>query len=266
MRKAMILSIFLVFTLFLTSCIGIKTKEDLNNEFITHLEYYKDNYQSKIDYYNTLSTRTILNVVKIERTSYSPFTTATGSGVIFYQDNVNFYILTNNHVAYSSNPDRTTYLIYDYQGNKYTGMLVASDSTYDLAVLSIRKRDYVIDNIIFSSFNPAVGERTAILGYPFEQANVITLGKVLSYQKVNIKDSTNNIIEVDFEIIVSDTPVKQGSSGSVVINDQFQVIGILYAGSFRDSEKFSTYSYSIPVEKVIEFLIKYDFSFDEVSS
>ena len=118
----------------------------------------------------------------------------------------------------------------------------------------------------FSPENPKIGDRTAILGYPVEQANAITLGNVLSYQNVNINDPISELIHVDFEVIVSNTPVKPGSSGSVVVNEEFQLIGILYAGNFSESQEFSTFSFSIPVESVIEFLIENDFSYEGESS
>ncbi|MBN2268749.1 MAG: serine protease [Acholeplasmataceae bacterium] len=266
MKKLFALWVIILFTFTLSSCEGIKTYQDLDLEFTTHLEYYKEDYQSKIDYYNTLSTRTILSVVKIETINYMPFSSSTGSGVIFTQDDTNYFILTNNHVTYSENEGRTDFSVYDYQGNKYTATLLASDTSYDLAVLKMPKGDLVIENLIFSSKNPMIDERIAILGYPHEQANAITLGKVLSYQNVNISNPISDVIKVDFDVIVSDTPVKQGSSGSVVVNNQFQVIGILFAGNFGESEDFSTFSFSIPVEKVIEFLLANDFKYEEAAS
>lgn len=266
MRKLLTLFILLLFTLTLVSCKGIKTTQDLEDEFTMHLDYFKENYQSKIDYYNTLSTRTILSVVKIEKTSYSPYSNATGSGVIFTQDSTYYYILTNSHVTYTENPGRTTYVVNDYQGNNYDATLIATDSSYDLSVLRINKRSLVIDNMIFSSINSKISERAAILGYPTEQANVITLGEVLSYQEVTVGDTASDIVKVDFPVMITDTPVKPGSSGSVVINDKYQLIGILYAGTFSESGKTSLFAFSIPVEKVIEFLINNDFTYEEESS
>lgn len=266
MRKFLTFCLLFVSLFILTSCEGIKTYQDLEQEFNSHLEYYEENYQSKIDYYNTLSTRTILSVVKIEKTNYLPFSSATGSGVIFTQDDSHFYILTNHHVTYSENAERTTYAVYDYQGNKYLATLVVSDASYDLSILKISKGTLVLENMHFSPENPKIGDRTAILGYPVEQANAITLGNVLSYQNVNINDPISELIHVDFEVIVSNTPVKPGGSGSVVVNEEFQLIGILYAGNFSESQEFSTFSFSIPVESVIEFLIENDFSYEGESS
>jgi len=266
MKKLLALWVVILFTFTLSSCEGIKTYQDLDLEFTTHLEYYKEDYQSKIDYYNTLSTRTILSVVKIETIRYMPLSSSSGSGVIFTQDEQHYFILTNNHVIYTENEDRTVFSVFDYQGNKYTASLVASDTSYDLAILRITKGNLVIENLKFASKNPQIGERTAILGYPHEQANAITLGKVLSYQNVNISDPISDVIHVDFDVIVSDTPVKQGSSGSVVVNNQYQLIGILFAGNFSESEDFSTFSFSIPVEKVIEFLLANYFKYEEATS
>jgi S1-C subfamily serine protease len=250
----------------MVSCKGIKTTQDLDDEYTMHLDYFKEDYQSKIDYYNTLSTRTVLSVVKIEKTSYSPYSNATGSGVIFTQDDTYFYILTNSHVTYTENSERTTYMVNDYQGNNYSAVLVATDSSYDLSVLRINKRSLIIDNMVFSTHNASIGVRTAILGYPVEQANVITLGEVLSYQEVSIEDALSNVVKVEFPVMITNTPVKPGSSGSVVVNERFQLVGILYAGTFSESGLTSLFAFSIPVEKVIEFLIDHDFTYEEESS
>ena len=59
--------------------------------------------------------------------------------LFFTQDDSHFYILTNHHVTYSENAERTTYAVYDYQGNKYLATLVVSDASYDLSILKISK-------------------------------------------------------------------------------------------------------------------------------
>lgn len=264
MRKMLVLwfTIFLIFGLM--GCEGIKTSDDLNREFQEHLDYVRLDYEEKITYFNRLSTETLLSVVKIQKTSYFPYASSMGSGVIFTQNETHFFILTNAHVVYSQNQTNTIYSIIDYQGNRYTGDLLAEDSSYDLAVLRIPKGELAIHNMAFASKNPDIGARSAILGYPSDQANAITLGSVLSYQKVNIKDSTIPEIQIDFEIIVADNPVKPGSSGSVVVNQNMQLVGILYAGNFSDSSSVSKFSFSIPVEKVIEFLVAQGFTSMEV--
>ncbi len=259
MRKIFGLFIIILLVFGVSSCEGIKTYQDLDREFTTHLELVSNDYAEKVAYLNRLSTETLFSVVKIQKTSYFPYTSATGSGVIFTQDERYFYVLTNAHVIHATNQANATYLVYDYQKNQYEATLVAKDTSYDLAVLRITKGNLSIQNMTFATLNPSVGARAAILGYPSEQANAITIGRVKSYQSITIRDAISDLIEVNFDVIVSDNPVKPGSSGSIVVNDAMQLIGILYAGNFEEGASTSRFSFSIPVEKVIEFLLEHGF-------
>lgn len=250
-RKLCILLSTIMFLFVLASCAEVKTYDDLYGEYQTHLTENIEKYQEQIDYFNHISTEVIKSVVLVEKNATSG--SSTGSGVIIKSDALYYYVLTNNHVVYISS-GFAEYTITDYLGNEYSATLVVRDADYDLAVLRFRKRTTVLEYIEFATVNPFYDAELAVLGYPSFQRNAITLGNVIDYGIITIEGTSDNIINVDFEVLVSDSPVKTGSSGSVVINDLFQLVGIVYAGNFIDNSSVSEYSFAIPVLKVLEFL------------
>ena len=103
------------------------------------------------------------------------------------------------------------------------------------------------------------------MGYPESQSNTIHMGTVLDYGAVNI-DVDDTVINVTFDVIIADIPVKSGSSGSAVLNDQFQLIGIVFAGNFPDDTDVADYAFMIPILRVKEFLNEREIKFNEVTS
>lgn len=170
------------------------------------------------------------------------------------EDEFYYYALTNNHVVYYAGSSSVTYTVSDYFGNDYSATKVVSSSDYDLAVVRFRKSTEVLDVIEFATENAPIDSKLAVLGYPSFQINAITLGVVRDYAAIVIESSDSEVINVSFNVLVSDAPVKSGSSGSVVINEHYQLAGIVYAGNFSNSSDTSQFSFAIPLEKVLEFL------------
>jgi len=248
---------FLIVVMMLTSfsgCAIVRTYDDLLADYQVHLEENREVYQSYIDYFNYVSTETIQSVVLVKKTVTGSSGSTTGSGVIFMQDELHYYVLTNNHVVYYAGTSNVTYTISDYYGNDYSATKIVTSSDYDLAVVRFRKTAVVLEVIEFSKENAPKNSKIAVLGYPSFQINAITLGVVKDYTSIVIESSDTEVINVSFHVLVSDAPVKSGSSGSLVINDQYQLAGIVYAGNFTNSSDTSQFSFAIPVEKVLEFL------------
>ncbi len=252
MKKFFKLALSLIFILSLAACFSVKTYDDLLLEYQNHILSQEDIYQSRIDYFNYLSTESVKSVVSVKKTSTFSGTT-TGSGVIYKEDAFYYYALTNNHVVYTSSGTRATYTVSDYLGNEYNATFIAADGAYDLAVVRFRKT-VTLTVIEFAEVNAIKDEQIAVIGYPSFQINAITLGSVIDYAKIDIESSTNSVIDVNFNVLVSDAPVKSGSSGSVVLNHDFKLVGIIYAGNFSNDSSTSSYAFAIPLERVIEFL------------
>lgn len=262
MRKAMIFVMIIIISMSLSACRTEKTYDDLYLEYLTHLEENEVNYQSTIDYFNHVSSEVIKSVVHIEKAVYG-IGSSTGSGVVIKAEESHYYVLTNNHVVYvSENTTQVDYVVTDYLGNDYNAILIAHSEDYDLAILRIARRTFELPVIEFSPHNPVKGRNLAILGYPSFQLNAITIGDVIDYAPIEVSSTSYDIINVLFDILICDAPVKSGSSGSVVINQQFQLVGIVYAGNFVDANETSEYTFCIPVEKVFEFFQLNQFSLE----
>ena len=265
MKKTMIVIMIFIIGMSLTACRVEKTYDDLYLEYLTHLEKNEVNYQSTIDYFNHVSSETIKSVVHIEKAVYG-IGSSSGSGVIIKADENHYYILTNNHVVYvADNIIRVDYIVTDYLGNEYSAILIENSEDYDLAILEIGRRSINLPVIELALHNPYRGTNLAILGFPSFQLNAITIGDAIDYAPIEVSSAAYEIINVLFDVLICDVPVKSGSSGSVVINRQYQLVGIVYAGNFEDTDDTSKYTFCIPVEKVFEFFQLKHFSLEDES-
>lgn len=262
MKKILAILLFFILSVSIGACQVEKTYDDLYLEYLTHIENNIENYQSSIEYFNHLSSEVIKSVVLVEKVINASYGSSTGSGIIIKSDEDYYYILTNNHVIYAEETDTATYTISDYRGNEYNATLVENSEDYDLAILRFNKGELLLTPIVLSFENPMVGEKLAVIGYPSYQINAITLGNVIDYAPIDVESASYEIINVLFDVLISDVPVKSGSSGSVVVDSEYQLVGIIYAGNFIDQSDTSEYSFSIPVEKVFEFFQLKNFSLE----
>jgi len=264
MKKVILLAMLLFLLIGGTACQKEKTYDDLYLEYLTHIENNETSYQSTIDYFNHLSQEVIKSVVLVEKLVNAVNHSSTGSGVVFKADAEYYYVLTNNHVIYSdAAPELIIYIISDYKGTEYSGELLEQSGDYDLAILRFKKGITNLPVIELAENNPVKDQKIAVLGYPGYQINAISLGNVINYAPIDVQSSSFDVINVLFDVLISDVPVKSGSSGSVSLNDQFQLVGIVYAGNFSDTSLTSEYTFSIPVEKVYEFLQFKQFSLED---
>lgn len=74
--------------------------------------------------------------------------------------------------------------------------------------------------------NPVVGTNVTAVGFPLGGPLKITHGKVLKYAPDPVSEST-------LPMLVNDAPIEHGSSGSPLINDGGQLVGVAYAGDGR---------------------------------
>ncbi|TVP85361.1 MAG: serine protease [Acholeplasmataceae bacterium] len=263
MRKLLSMLYLIALALFLSACHEDQMFASLNQTIDNHLEHRADTYQEQVDFFNNLAIDIIQSAVAVYRHASTGL--ATGSGVIFAVDETHYYALTNNHVVYVEEGVSHYFRVHDYLGNIYSGELVAQDHLYDLAVVRFQKDESrpALRLISMTTDNAVLDERIAIIGYPASQINAITMGKVKGYQRITLSDTPPEVVDITFDVMAMDAPVKGGSSGSLVVNEAFELTGILYAGSRTSRVGNVMTSYAVPIEKVLEFLAKHGF---EVSS
>jgi len=263
MKKGLIF-IVLLSTILLSACQTKPSYEAVYEDFSVHLEENQSVYLKRIAFINRITDELIKGVVKVKKLSSNLSSITLGSGIVFYETLMYYYIITNNHVVFDDNIPDSDYIVYDYQNNSYSATYIVGDNDYDLAVLRIKKRYSDLTVLKFATDNLAIDNHITTVGYPESQSNSINMGQLIDYGPIGI-DLPSSIINVQFDVMIADLPVKVGSSGSGAINDQFGLVGIVYAGNFTGGSNISDYAFLIPIEQVKLFLDENDLFYREVS-
>jgi serine protease Do len=264
--KKIVMTIMLILLGFgLSSCISEITYDDLLLTYQEDVESRLEIYETYMELYQHLSEEIVQSIVKVTMTTTFPRSTYLGSGFVFYESPTSYYVLTNHHVVQDYMNERTFIVVTDYLTNDREAIVIAADPAYDLAVLEIPKGLVALEVLPFSNILLNTKDKVYVMGYPNGQINGITLGEFIDYNEVIISESTDEG-GVDFPILMIDSPVETGSSGSVVLNERYEVVGIIYAGNFLEGSISSNYAFAVPFEKIAEFLDLYDISIKDEES
>ena len=193
-----------------------------------------------------------------------------GSGVIFKKQAsqttgyYEYYILTNNHVvAHGNTFNKAKYSIVDYMAETINGYnnnliinnkvtVVFNSADYDLAVVKlISDNDYTV--MPFASEDVSVGDKIISIGAPLGVVNSVTAGEVVKTDK-KIETSSPEISNVTFNVITHNAYLNDGSSGGVLMNYNYEIVGINFATGKSSSTGEFVEGYAVPVSKVVEFL------------
>lgn len=217
-----------------------------------------------IDLYNDVLLQTRDNIrhanIKVVTTLYTetkpyPWSTTTvksvvgtslGSGVIFMEDDLYYYALTNHHVI---NPEtyEATYEIKAFEDEDTSeAILVASNPDYDLAVVKFLKNDrtnvYFVDITTRLQTKLNSGELVFAVGNPLSLENNVTIGEFLSME---------NIDNASFKVILHNAAIHEGSSGGALVDVDGNLIGL---NTWGYSENDSL-SFSVPLHIIYTFLV-----------
>ncbi|NVO03704.1 MAG: trypsin-like peptidase domain-containing protein [Bacteroidetes bacterium] len=173
---------------------------------------------------------------------------ASGSGVIITDDG---YIVTNNHVVQDASFIEVT--LNDKR--TYTGKLVGSDPSTDLALIKIEEAK--LPFIVFgNSDSLKLGEWVLAVGNPFNLTSTVTAGIVSAKARnINILGGGSNVES----FIQTDAAVNPGNSGGALVNTAGQLIGI-NAAIASNTGSYTGYSFAIPsniVRKVMNDLMEF---------
>ena len=176
-----------------------------------------------------------------------------GSGVIFDEDENNYYCLTNNHVislklAYSG----ATYSIFDYNKNQFEGSLLYYDENYDLAILSFDKNNINLNPIEFETNDLKTNDELFSISSLSSNMNIEEKGTFI--EMTNFKYDTDDS-KIDFEVISHTAKIYSGSSGGMLLNNNKKLVGINFAKETINNKEIY---YAIPVLKINEFINLYE--------
>ena len=148
---------------------------------------------------------------------------SSGTGIIFYEDDTNIYILTNEHVI----SDATSIEISFGQNRNAIATVKGRDVGSDLAVLYVSWEsllDIGITQVVTAEFGDSnamqVGEFVMAIGNALGQGIITTQG-VLSAQNIELMIDGRVL-----SVIQTDAAINPGNSGGPLINSRGQVVGI----------------------------------------
>lgn len=147
-----------------------------------------------------------------------------GSGVIISEDG---YVVTNNHVVYSSDLDKlaSTIKIRLRDGKTYDATVIGRDNDSDIAVLKI-DAEGLSAAVWGDSDKLSVGQTIVAVGNPLGQlGGSVTSGIISSTDReVTVENTKMNLIQID-------AAVNPGNSGGGLFNLKGELVGIVNAKS-----------------------------------
>jgi S1-C subfamily serine protease len=167
---------------------------------------------------------------------------ASGSGVVLTDDGL---IVTNQHVI--DGADRVQVIFED--GRIYEAEIIGSDRRTDLAVLRIATTDLVPIEI-GSTEDAEIGEIAIAVGSPLglDGGPSLTVGVVSAFgRQVRTGPDVGDVL---FDMLQTDAPITQGSSGGALVDGRGRLLGITSAIGVS-SAGAEGIGFAIPIELVI---------------
>jgi serine protease Do len=158
-----------------------------------------------------------------------------GSGFVIHPDG---YIITNSHVIERAVEQRVIFA----DGREFRATVVASEPSFDLAVLKIDAPSPLPTLALGRSDDLLIGETVIAVGNPLGHQNTVTTGVV---------SATGRDVEIDEDLILrgliqTDAPINPGNSGGPLLNVMGQLIGVNSA----ICDEAQGISFAIPVDQL----------------
>lgn len=194
------------------------------------------------------------------------------SGVIFQKEEGEYLVLTTCHALDLERNGEFVVLSYnektinDYMsaGGKYMGVaeyysqfprakVRYYNEEYDLAVLSF-KSDLKLGTLNIAEGEVSNGERVVAISNAFEEErNLTTYGKIKGRGKVKFKDEKD---KMKYSLAKHSAYINVGSSGSVLLNENLEIVGINIGGA---KDVFGNFRHGLAItsEDIHKFLEEY---------
>ncbi|MFL0246279.1 trypsin-like peptidase domain-containing protein [Candidatus Clostridium stratigraminis] len=203
--------------------------------------------------------------------SSSTAVSAGASGVIIRKEGNKYYALTAEHVIEElDNIDKTQVIVMGYddldfadslnKGGKFQGVanyyqqfpeavIEYSNNKYDLAIISFTtNKDYTVLPIADAA--PKYGDLVVSMSNPYGKRNIVTAGKISSKKPVPFGDEAG---KVQYPIVRHTSSISEGSSGSALLNENLQLVGINLGGG-KNIFHQHIYGMAMPSNQILNFL------------
>jgi len=220
-------------------------------------------------------------IVKVEKsegynttsTSYS----VGSSGVIIGRKEDRCYALTAEHVISDWKNENINYLVMDHNDmsmsdylnsgeefisnegyySKFPSLVVEyADESFDLALISfVSDKDYICLDL--ADQEPKFGDVVATLSNKEGERNIVSSGIITRPNPKLTGISDNNISNL---VIRHNAHLAPGSSGSALVNEDLEIVGINLGGYENIFRRFIS-GMTMPAESVKEFLIDSNISY-----
>jgi len=168
-----------------------------------------------------------------------------GSGLIIrVSGQLNFLVLTNNHVIAQATPDQIAVNLAD--GRLLRPGRVWADPESDVAILRLDGVDSLTTATLGNSDSVRVGQWVLAIGSPFGLNQTVTHGIVSARERGQI--SLGSTIRIK-DFLQTDAAINPGSSGGPLVNLDGEVIGINTAIASHNGSN-SGVAFSIPINLV----------------
>lgn len=147
---------------------------------------------------------------------------ATGSGFAVDANT----LITNEHVVAGA----ADLQVSTYDGQELSVRAADISTIADLAV--VRTEQPLPAYVPLAAEEPVTGEPVSVIGFPLGGRMTTSRGAVLGLAD----DPLGSMAE---QVLVTDAPVEQGSSGSAVLDADGEVVGVVYAGAVEDEQSFA---------------------------
>ncbi|PRZ05547.1 trypsin-like peptidase [Isoptericola sp. CG 20/1183] len=125
-------------------------------------------------------------------------------------------LITNRHVV----ADSESLQVSTYDGRDLDVSAASTAALADLAV--VRTEDPLPSFPQIADDDPEEGDDVTVVGYPAGGRLTVTAGRVIGTTRDPLHENLG-------EVLVTDAPVEPGSSGSAALDDDGDVIGVVYA-------------------------------------
>lgn len=216
---------------------------------------------------NLMVDKTVVATVDITAKSYTSMlwgavelasSEIKGEGVIIKDGWGYYYVLTTNDlVQKQSGYENVEYTVEDCYGNKYSAKLKHCAGDYNLGLLYFSKDESVELGVIdISTVKPAVEDEIVVLSSLQDGRNTPNFGKVLSYEKIEHKNSGSEAQDVHFDMMVHNANTDRSVTGRPVLDMSLRLVGI-QCGTLTDEEVSFENNHVISWETIKKYIDAY---------